>query len=34
MWPRQVGVVVRCERQEDGTYSLGLLSRKAKAAVA
>jgi len=34
MWPRQTGVVVRCERVEDGTYHLGLLSRQAKAAVA
>jgi hypothetical protein len=34
MWPRQIGVVVRCEKLEDGTYHLGLLSRRAKAAVA
>lgn len=31
MWPRQVGVVVRCEKTEDG-YGIGLLSRQARAA--
>jgi hypothetical protein len=32
MWPRQTGVVVRCERDDDGWYRLGLSSRATKAA--
>jgi len=31
MWPRQVGIVVRCESDGDG-YRLGLLSRMSRAA--
>src|SRR5437764_1242285 len=27
MWPRQIGIVVRCEKMEDG-YRIGLQSRK------
>ena len=34
MWPRQIGVVVRCEMLEDGTYNLGILSRRSNAQVA
>jgi hypothetical protein len=32
MWPRQTGIVVRCERDDDGWYRLGLSSRMSKAA--
>lgn len=32
MWPRQTGIVVRCELNEDGTYHLGLLSKRRTAA--
>src|SRR5262249_24564021 len=31
MWPRQVGIVIRCERDEDG-FRVGLQSRMARAA--
>jgi hypothetical protein len=31
MWPRQIGIVVRCEKDGEG-YRLGLRSRLAKAA--
>ena len=30
-WPRQIGIVVRCEKDESGGYRLGLRSRFAKA---
>lgn len=30
MWPRQTGVVVRCEEAEDG-FIVGLLSKRSKA---
>lgn len=32
LWPRQTGIVVRCEPDAQGGYRVGLLSRKQKAA--
>lgn len=32
MWPRQTGIVVRCVQNPDGTYHLGLLSKRRTAA--
>lgn len=32
MWPRQTGIVVRCERDDDGAYHLGLRSKLNRAA--
>jgi hypothetical protein len=31
MWPRQTGIVVRCEADEEGGYRVGLLSRRRRA---
>jgi hypothetical protein len=31
MWPRQTGIVVRCEPTSDGHYRIGLLSKRNKA---
>lgn len=28
MWPRQIGIVVRCEPCEDGGFHVGLLSKR------
>jgi hypothetical protein len=32
MWPRQTGIVVRCEEGDDGMYHLGLRSKLNRAA--
>lgn len=31
MWPRQTGLVVRCEPDSEGGYRVGLLSKRSKA---
>lgn len=31
MWPRQTGIVVRCEPDDEGGFLVGLLSRQRKA---
>lgn len=30
-WPRQIGVVVRCEPDDEGGYRLGILSKRQRA---
>ena len=32
MWPRQTGIVVRCSAREDGTFAVGIMTRRANAA--
>ncbi|HYE63672.1 MAG TPA: hypothetical protein VD997_16900 [Phycisphaerales bacterium] len=31
MWPRQTGIVIRCEKLDNGAYHLGLATRRKQA---